>query len=242
MSWFFLGVALLGALLLLARWYTTADVKTLKKGLYFAAVMLALLFVGILLATGRLAFAMWALPALFVVLMRLRAVYRNARNQARMSQAAFGGGTGGASDLETRFLKMRLDHDTGDLTGEVREGPFAGQALDDLTPDDLRDLLRQCQAADAQSVQVLEAYLDRLHPGWREAWSADGGGSGQGAPSAGAMTRAQALAVLGLTDGATRNEIKAAYQRIISTLHPDRGGSDYLAAMVNEAKAVLLDD
>ena len=56
------------------------------------------------------------------------------------------------------------------------------------------------------------------------------------------MTRAEALAVLGLSEGASRQDIKAAYQRIISGLHPDRGGSDYLAAQVNEAKDVLLGD
>ena len=198
---------------------------------------------GFLLATGRFAFAMWALPALFLFLMRLRAIYRNARNQARMSQAGSGDGTGQASDLETRFLRMRLDHDTGDLTGEVKEGPFAGQSLGDMALADLLALLRQCRAEDAQSAQVLEAYLDRLHADWREG-GGEGAGSGAGTatPPAGAMTRAQALAVLGLAEGATRDEIKAAYHRIISSLHPDRGGSDFLAAMVNEAKSVLLGD
>lgn len=240
MSWFLLGIALLGALLLLGRWYANADVQTLKKGLYLAAVMLALVFAAILLATGRIAFAMWALPALFVVLMRLRAIYRNLRNEARMSEAAFGGGTGQASDLETRFLRMRLDHDTGDLTGEVREGPFAGRPLGDLSIGNLLALLRLCRDQDGQSAQVLEAYLDRLHPGWREEGPAEDGGGSAAPPPGGTMTRAQALAVLGLAEGATREDIKAAYQRIIGGLHPDRGGSDYLAALVNEARDVLL--
>src|SRR5690606_18697656 len=136
--------------------------------LYVAALAAALALAGFLLATGRFAFAMWALPALFVFLMRLRAIYRNARNQARMSQAGSGGGTGQASDLETRFLRMRLDHDTGDLTGEVKEGPFAGQSLGDMALADLLALLRQFRAEDPQSAQVLEAFLDRLHADWRE--------------------------------------------------------------------------
>lgn len=242
MPWFLLGIALLVALLLLARWYAHAEVATLKKALYVAALAAALAVAGFLLATGRFAFAMWALPALFVFLMRLRAIYRNARNQARMSQAGPGGGTGQASDLETRFLRMRLDHDTGDLTGEVKEGPFAGRALHDMPLADLLNLLRQCRAEDGQSAQVLEAYLDRLHADWRAAGTGAGAGSAGAAPPAGGMTRAQALAVLGLAEGATRDEIKAAYHRIIASLHPDRGGSDFLAAMVNEAKSVLLGD
>ncbi|HBC08055.1 MAG TPA: molecular chaperone DnaJ, partial [Rhodospirillaceae bacterium] len=90
---------------------------------------------------------------------------------------------------------------------------------------------------------VLEAYLDRVHPDWRDAAEDAGPQTGSaGATRSGAMTRAEALAVLGLSEGASRQDIKAAYQRIISGLHPDHGGSDYLAAQVNEAKDVLLGD
>ena len=247
MSYLILGVALLAAFLLGVRWYATANVRTLKKVLIFVvgglAVAAALFFV----ITGRFAWAMFAASVLLPMLLRARQVYRTAKNFSRMTGAGQGAQTGQTSDVETRFLRMGLDHDTGEVWGEVLAGPFTGRRLADMSLDDLIDLLRQCWTDDADSVRVLEAYLDRTHPDWRErAEASSGAGSGQGAgaggggPASGPMSRAQALAVLGLEEGASKEEIKAAYQRIISGLHPDHGGSDYLAAQVNEAKAVLL--
>lgn len=246
MSYLVLGVALLAAFLIGARWYATANVKTLKKVLFFVfgglAVALALFFV----VTGRLGWAVFAASALIPMLLRARMAYRAARNFSRMAGAGQGAPTGQTSDVETRFLRMGLDHDTGDVWGEVIDGPYRGRRLDDMTVSEKLDLLRHCWTEDEASARVLEAYLDRVHPDWRDragdAGPQAGQGGGAGAPRPGAMTRAEALAVLGLSEGASRQDIKAAYQRIISGLHPDHGGSDYLAAQVNEAKAVLLDD
>ncbi len=243
MSYLVLGVALLAAFLIGARWYATANVRTLKKVLFYVfgilAVVLALFFV----ITGRLGWAVFALSALIPMLLRARSVYRAARNFSRMAGAGQGASTGQTSDVETRFLRMGLDHDTGDVWGEVIDGPYKGRRLDDMTVSEKLDLLRHCWTEDEASARVLEAYLDRIHPDWRD--RADDAGSktgGAGSSRSGAMTRAEALAVLGLSEGASRQDIKAAYQRIISGLHPDHGGSDYLAAQVNEAKDVLLGD
>ena len=243
MSYLVLGVALLAAFLIGARWYATANVKTLKKVLFYVfgilAVVLALFFV----ITGRLGWAVFALSALIPMLLRARSVYRAARNFSRMAGAGQGAPTGQTSDVETRFLRMGLDHDTGDVWGEVIDGPYKGRRLDDMTVSEKLDLLRNCWTEDEASARVLEAYLDRVHPDWRDASEDAGPQTGSaGATRSGAMTRAEALAVLGLSEGASRQDIKAAYQRIISGLHPDHGGSDYLAAQVNEAKDVLLGD
>ena len=243
MSYLVLGVALLAAFLIGVRWYATANVKTLKKVLFFVfgglAVALALFFV----ITGRLGWAVFAASALIPMLLRARMAYRAARNFSRMAGAGQGAPTGQTSDVETRFLRMGLDHDTGDVWGEVIDGPYKGRLLDDMTVSEKLDLLRHCWVEDEASARVLEAYLDRVHPDWRDAAEDAGPQTGGAGPSrSGAMTRAEALAVLGLSEGASRQDIKAAYQRIISGLHPDHGGSDYLAAQVNEAKAVLLDD
>lgn len=57
--------------------------------------------------------------------------------------------------------------------------------------------------------------------------------------SAGTMTVAQAAAVLGVSAGAEEAEIVAAHRRLITANHPDKGGTDYLAQQINEARAVL---
>ncbi|WP_374764991.1 molecular chaperone DnaJ [Yunchengibacter salinarum] len=62
------------------------------------------------------------------------------------------------------------------------------------------------------------------------------------APHSGAMSHAEALSVLGLEAGATEQDIRAAHRRLISRLHPDQGGSDWLAAKLNAARQRLLDD
>lgn len=58
--------------------------------------------------------------------------------------------------------------------------------------------------------------------------------------TSGKMSRAEALSVLGLNEGATPEDIRAAHHRLIKQTHPDKGGSSYLAAKINEAKDVLL--
>jgi DnaJ-domain-containing protein 1 len=110
-------------------------------------------------------------------------------------------------------------------------------------------LLRECRAADEKAARLLEAYLDRLHPDWRDAMAGgraggsgtDGGRAGNGRPaSGGAMTVDEACAILGLGPGATAEEVKEAHRRLMIKLHPDHGGSDYLASQINRARDVLL--
>jgi DnaJ homolog subfamily C member 19 len=65
-------------------------------------------------------------------------------------------------------------------------------------------------------------------------------GSTQGSPPGGNMSRAEALSVLGLQEGATEDEIREAYKRLMLAVHPDHGGSAWLAARLNQARSVLL--
>ena len=117
-------------------------------------------------------------------------------------------------------------------------GPYKGRLLSALTDEELRGFHRQCSSVNDQSRALFEAWLDRSKAGWREAWNA---GPGSGAPaSSGKMSRVEALAVLGLKEGATAEDIRAAHRRLMKEFHPDRGGSDYLAAKINQAKDVLL--
>lgn len=155
--------------------------------------------------------------------------------------AGASGGTGsGQSAIRTRYLAMTLDHATGVMDGEILEGPYSGQRLSDLGLHQLLRMLELYRDSDAQSAAVLEAYLDREHPDWRDQEPPPGraGAGGGGAP----MTEHEALAILGLEPGADRDAIRDAHRRLMQKLHPDRGGSDYLAAKINEAKRFLLGD
>lgn len=145
---------------------------------------------------------------------------------------------GQRSRVATSLLAMELEHDSGRMEGTVLTGPFKGRLLSALRDEELRQFHRQCMAVNDQSRALLEAWLDRSKAGWREAWSS-GRQNGAGVPSA-AMSRAEALAVLGLKDGATADQIRAAHRRLMKEFHPDRGGSDYLATKINQAKDVLL--
>ncbi len=139
------------------------------------------------------------------------------------------------SAVTTRFLSMMLDHASGVMSGTVRAGRFAGHSLQDLTLPELLELWRECQS-DPQSSTVLETYLDRhADADWREQ-----AGTGP-APAAEnhRMDRAEAYQILGVQPGASRDEIQAAYRRLIQRLHPDQGGSSYLAARINQARDVL---
>lgn len=148
--------------------------------------------------------------------------------------------SGQTSTVESRYLRMTLNHDSGDIDGEVLAGQFAGKKLNQLELDALLQLLNECQD-DAESVALLQAYLDRVHG---DTWQQQAGEQGrrQTAGPSGEMSRDEALQVLGLSDGASKDEIVEAHRRLMQKLHPDRGGSSYLAAVINQAKDTLLGD
>lgn len=148
---------------------------------------------------------------------------------------------GQKSQVRSQFLEMTLDHDSGALDGRLTAGPEAGRALDSFTLDELIALAR---GFDAESWALLESYLDRRFPAWRENAQGDAagrrGGEDRRAASGGKMSAEEAYQILGLKPGAGRDEIGRAHRGLMKKLHPDQGGSTYLAARVNEAKDTLL--
>lgn len=142
--------------------------------------------------------------------------------------------SGQRSSVRTEMLDMWLNHDDGTMNGTVLTGEFTGRLLSDLELAELLKLLGKCVSANDQSEALLMAYLDRVHPQWRE----QGGQAGK-ANSRSSMSRGDALDVLGLKEGASEKEIRAAYRRMMKKHHPDSGGSAYLAARINEANDVL---
>ena len=240
-----LGLALLVLVVLLSRWFATANPSNLAKWIkwvFIAAGAAATIFLGV---TGKahLAFLPLALTGLPWLMSRMAAGRMNPHPTA-----------GQRSDAETPYLRMTLDHDSGEMEGTVLQGRHAGRRLDELSEHELLDLFDECSSRDDEGRRLLEAYLDRiLGPDWRERAEAEAerehsaaGGTGQGwgrkSKSAGRtpMTREEAYEILGLSPGAGTEEIKEAHRTLMRKLHPDHGGSNYLAAKINQAKELLL--
>ncbi|ODT50173.1 DnaJ domain-containing protein [Devosia sp. 63-57] len=163
----------------------------------------------------------------------------------RFSFDSVSGGGGNISKVRSRYLAMELDHDTGALSGRIVDGTFAGWDLLDLGEAETRTLIAEI-ADDAESINLLESWLDTNRAGWREYFAEqDTGGGRQGAAGhaggGSADPVAEAYAVLGLKPGADAEAIKAAHRELMKGVHPDRGGSEFLAAKINQARDLLLE-
>jgi hypothetical protein len=143
---------------------------------------------------------------------------------------------GQVSRVRSAFVEMELDHDSGAMRGRILAGAHEGASIDTLDMTALLGLLPQI---DQESRALLAAYLDRREPGWRE-HSQGGSSAGNGAARSGKMTEEEAYQILGVKMGASAEEIGRAHRTLMKKLHPDQGGSTYLAAQINEAKEILL--
>jgi len=158
------------------------------------------------------------------------------------SMPSFGARThksaGQVSRVRSAFVEMELDHDTGAMRGCILAGPHEGKSLDAI---DLATLTSLLVEIDEESRALLMAYLDRREPRWREHAQGDAAtGSGRTGWASGKMTEEEAYQILGVQPGASSDEIGRAHRSLMKKLHPDQGGTTYLAARVNEAKDVLL--
>jgi len=237
-GYFILGVCLLAALGLTGKILLNADPKCLAKAvryLGFGVCAAAALF---FLLTGRFALG---LPLAFVAAGFLRR-WALPKLGPRISDG-LGPSTGRSSNVKTKYLRMTLDHDSGAMRGEVLQGTFAGRELNNLNLTQLIELLDECRRRDGEAAQILEAYLDRAQgDAWREHAGEQGGAdyAGGHSTSGGAMTHDEAREVLGLDINPSPSEIREAHKRLMLKLHPDKGGSSYLAAKINQAKDLLL--
>jgi hypothetical protein len=141
--------------------------------------------------------------------------------------------------VRTDHLEMQLDHRTGRMRGRILKGFFQGRRVENLKPVELAHFWQDCRFVDPQSAQLIEAYLDRVHPTWRDDMARAEAEAPKGAD--GRMTKEEALEILGLKPGASAEDIRRAHRDLMLKMHPDRGGSTYLAAKINEAKDVALD-
>lgn len=233
----FLGLVFLVALVVAALYaFANIDVRILTGNMHRIAGAAMLAIAGVLGLVGRWSLA---LPLGFFGVTILVRGWPGIPGSTRKSQ-------GQRSRVRSRHLDMTLDHDTGEMDGTVRAGRFAGEHLGGMSLAELQELYGEV-TQDAESVALLETYLDRRFPDWRgEAGEAKGGNgrdrSGWAGKSAatGPMTVEEARKVLGVGSGATDTEIRSAHRRLMKNLHPDQGGSTYLAAKLNEARDLLL--
>jgi hypothetical protein len=228
-------LALVVSLMYLAAWLgkaSPAQRASALRGILIYGVAALLL---ILVLTGRIHWLFALLGAAAPWIQRGMMAMR-----AWNTVKAFRGPSGGRqSSVNTGYLAMRLDHDSGDIDGEVLAGAFTGSLLSSLSLEQLLELLHECRAADPGSAPLVEAFLDRYHG---SDWRTDDGSEGaQTHDAKGPMSVDDALSILGLERGATDKDIQTAHRRLMQKLHPDRGGSPYFAALVNKARDVLLE-
>ena len=170
------------------------------------------------------------LPIAITLFIAAVAIYGAQRGFGRTGKRS----EGQKSTVKTSVLSMWLDHDTGHMDAEVLSGQFAGRHLSELALADLLIVLQDCVEANDQSSEIMMSYLNRMHPDWRE-------GAGVSSKSSDRMSRAEALEILGLEDGATQEQVRKAYRTMMKKHHPDNGGSAWFAARINEANRTLTD-
>jgi hypothetical protein len=245
MAYFFAGCVLLLLLLLGARLLARADPRKLATVIRKGGGVAALAGAGFLLMRGALPIAIpLAVFGLALVGGRNVLGFGNPFGSARKSP-------GQKSKVRTDRLEMELDHDSGHMEGKCLSGRFAGRALSSLSDHEAMELLAELHNQGAQEAALMEAYLDWRLPGWRDQGSArdwqprgfaeeERAEPPRGRARASRMSADEAYAVLGVEKTASEEEIRQAHRRLMMKMHPDQGGSTYLAARINEAKEVLL--
>lgn len=151
----------------------------------------------------------------------------------------------GRSRVQSATLVMIFDHGSGDMNGTVKRGQFEGYSLNELSIGELKALLKHCKATDPEAARLLTVYLERYHAkhfggGGPHAGAGAGAGSQSGGLSTEGMNEKEALDILGLEPGALKDDIVKAHRSLIGKMHPDKGGSTYLATKINAARDHLL--
>lgn len=235
LMWIMLGAGAIVTGFFLIRRLAGRSGTAAPRALAEAAVIAGIILVAILVWAGRLQ-SVWLL---YISPLPMAAI-------GYMAWEKFSPGHGARkskSRIGTAYLKMVLDHDVGLFDGKVIKGVYRGMVLSAMTLEELR-LLQVEVSSDPDSVNVLNAYLDHAHAGARRNDSAGADANGNDRQTHqqtnDAMSEEEARNLLGLSKGASAVDIKASHRRLIKQVHPDHGGTDYLAYKINEAKNLLL--
>ncbi len=242
------GLIVLGIIGLLGVLWFRAQPQG-QKGIALAKLILVMGILGLvfLSLSGRIhmlgALVALALPFIqrfLPLILRLFPIGSILKGPTGGSTGRTNSGGGNRSRVSTALLEMTLDHDSGVMDGLVLQGEMQGRSLSDLSESEFIRLLHYCRQQDGDSARLLETYLDKR---FGESWRADDTGPTQNASpeGSGELTKQEAYDILGITPGASREEIIQAHRRLMQKMHPDRGGSTWLAARINEAKKCLLE-
>lgn len=230
MQFFFIGVVILVLVLLGLRSFATMDPQRLAKLVKRFGGVLTIAIGGFMTMRGL---AIIGIPVMTAGLGLLRGGFGLSSLWANRTRKA----QGQQSRVRSASLEMELDHDTGAMDGTVLGGQFKGGRLSQMSRGELQSLHHEIEArGDTQACALLEAFLERMHADWFET---DQHGSSQ-RTGASAMSTEEAYEILGLSPGASKSQIKTAHRTLMQKLHPDHGGSTYLASKINAAKDFLL--
>ena len=233
---FIIGMILLFLLLGAIKQFGRLDAAAVARAVRQGGGVLGFVAAALLLLRGRVGLAA-ALAGMAASFAGWR-TFGPAWNSFRMAAGGAGAKPGRVTTARSAMLEMRLDHDSGVMSGSVLAGAYAGRAVETLSRPELLALRDELSRDDPDGVNLLEAYLDRRFAGWREA-DEDKGEPRRRSP-AGSMSRREALEILGLPEGAGAADIIRAHRTLMKKFHPDHGGSTALAARVNQAKDVLM--
>lgn len=237
------GLIILSAVALAGiMWIQSRPPQLRERAKWQLVIILCALFLLYLSVTGRLHWLGAVMAVLLPFSRRLIPLLRYLpflQQLYKQRQQQHSGSSNNRSRVQSAILEMSLEHDTGAMHGTVLQGPLSGKTLGSLSETQFIELLQYCREHDQESTQLLEAYLDKR---FGDSWRQDDPGAGKDSHTnqAGPLSEAEAYDILGLEPGASESDIINAHRRLIQKLHPDRGGSNYLAARINEAKDRLL--
>jgi hypothetical protein len=232
-----IGLILLFLLLTAIKQFARMDAAAVARAIRQGGGVLGLLLAALLLLRGRIVLAA-ALAGMAASFAGWRTFGPPWASFFRSAAGGAGARPGRVTTARSAMIEMRLDHDTGVMSGAVLAGAYAGRALDTLSRPELLALREDLSRDDPDGANLLETYLDRRFAGWREADEGEGEPRRRGV--VGLMTRREALDELGLSEGASVAEIIRAHRTLMKKFHPDHGGETARAARVNQAKDVLM--
>lgn len=227
-------LAALGILLLLI-WRPSK--RNLYQMLGYGGLSLAALGLIALLLTGRVQFLLGLLGAVFPLARHLAPLLshlpllRKLGQVLRQQKAQTVTDSVSTNSLQSPYVQLSINPQSGEMAGQVRAGPYRDRHLHELDSNTLLSLLAECRRHDPLGAALLDAYMERYHSHARQ--------HSRDSTSAN-LSLDDAYQVLGLQQDAERQAVIDAHRRLIQRIHPDRGGSDYLAARINEAKEVIL--